>query len=143
MSLSGSSTFLIVLGSWLRRRLLLATDRQRHDRIGGAGMGDEVVIVRAERTREPTSRHALVLLEPVDAALDFLVLARQAGLAQHEKDEAGAIAVARTGLVVLRPARGLVTLVVAQRRQVPAAVRPLQRQQLLHGVLLFFFGREA
>ena len=43
---------------------------QRQHRVSGPGVGDEVIVVRIDRTREPAARFALVVLEPGDPLLD-------------------------------------------------------------------------
>ena len=70
---------------------------------------------------------ALVRLEPRDALLNLRIVGRQARASQHVDDEAGRVAVA--GGHVLRAA--VAALPIAQRGQRPAAVGPLQRQQVV------------
>src|SRR5262245_1571494 len=96
---------------------------QREQREGGAGVGEVVVAVGVERTREPAARFALVRPEPGHATRDGFLCGGHPGLAQEIDNETGCVAV--TGAIYV--VRGSIQSVPGpQRRQIPAAVVTLQ-----------------
>src|SRR5579859_31282 len=79
----------------------LLASRQGHDGEGAADVGEIVLVVAVQRTREPAAALALMRAEPVAAALQGWIAGRDAGAAQHEDHEAGAVAVADVGCLRL------------------------------------------
>src|SRR5688572_28473508 len=99
---------------------------QGHGGVDSAGMGDEVIAVLVDRAREPAAGFALIGFQPVHRAGDDRIGGRHPGLPQDVGDQSGAVAVARSFVVL----GSVFTLPVPERREIPAAVGALQREEL-------------
>src|SRR6185369_11002577 len=95
-------------------------------------VGEETPAVLVERSREPPAAFPLVGLEPLQALRDPLVARGHAAEPREVEDVAGAVAVARLQVLVLP----VPPLPRQERGDRPAAVGPLQREQVVDGLLL-------
>ncbi len=87
-------------------------------------MGNEMLVVFVERAGVPSPAGALIGFQPGDSRLNLRVIGRYSCLSQYVHDEPGAISVGR-GNILRRP---IGALPIAQRRQVPPALRVLGRK---------------
>ena len=68
--------------------------RQCPQRLGGADVGDVVVVASVQRVHPPAAALTLVLLQPRDALLDARVARGHAAFAQQDDGEGGHVGIA-------------------------------------------------